>query len=130
MASVEYGYVNTVNREAGTVTVIQPDRNQNITGEMALFSHYGEFKAPEVGDLVVLVRWGSTSSEGVVLGGWWSEGNPPPEGYGFYKDTGNGTAISEKGGELSLKDSGGAISIKALIETLEDHEKRITKLGG
>lgn len=130
MEKIIYGYVNTVNRQNGTITVIQPDRNRNITGNVPFFSHCGEYKMPDVGDPVAVIFWGSGSSDGMALGGWWSEGNPPPAEYDFYKDTGNGTLIYQKGGELSFRDSGGKISVKELIKKLENHEERIAKLGG
>ena len=42
MEKIIYGYVNTVNKQNGTITVIQPDRNRNITGSIPFFSHCGE----------------------------------------------------------------------------------------
>lgn len=130
MEKIIYGYVNTVNKQNGTITVIQPDKNRNITGNIPFFSHCGEYKMPEVGEPVAVIFWGSGSSDGVALGSWWSEGNLPPSDYDFHKDTGNGTAIYQKAGELTLEDSGGKISVKELIKKLENHEIRIEKLGG
>ena len=115
---VEYGYVNTVNAANGTVTVMQPDKGGYISGEIPFFSHCGEFKLPEVGAMVAIVKWGKGSSNGVVLGEWWSPRNPAPEGYDFYKDTGGGTSISSRNGQLTLSDSGGSITVKELIEKI------------
>lgn len=128
--TIEYGYINTVNKEDGTVTVIRPDKNRAITGEMPFFAFCGEFQLPKVGTLVAYIKWGTGSSDGVVLGGFWSRRVPPPVGYGFYKDTGNGTAIYEKEGLLYLKDSKGLTAIGKLLEKLEDMEKRISRLEG
>ncbi len=127
MANIGYGYINTVNMDTGTVTIIQPDKRDNITGEMPFFSGFGEYKQPEIGMLVVYIKWGNTSKDGVVLGGLWSAGNPPPK-YQFYKDTGNGTSISEEKGKLFLKDNGGSICVADMIKKLEDCQKRIEKL--
>lgn len=129
MSKIEFGYINTVNDAKGTVTIIQPHRNGNITGEMPVFSHFGEFKPPSIGDMVAFVKWGDGYGGGVVLGGWWSEENPPPAG-GFYKDTGNGTSMAEKGGCLAFSDSGGEISVKEIIEKLNELEERVAALGG
>lgn len=116
--SVEYGYVNTVNAKNGTVTIMQPDKNGSISGEMPFFSHCGEFKLPEIGSMVVAVKWGKGSANGVVLGEWWSPRNPPPAGYDFYKDTGGGTSISSQGGVLKFSDSGGSVTVNEIIQKL------------
>ncbi len=130
MEKISYGYVNTVNKQDGTITVLQPDKNQNITGSIPFFSHCGEYKLPDIGEPVAVIYWGAGSADGVALGGWWSADNPPPNGYDFYKDTGSGSSISQQGGILTFQDSGGKISVEEIIKKLEDHERRITKLGG
>lgn len=130
MGKITYGYINTVNKTSGTVTVMQPEQGRNITGEIPFFSHCGEYKMPEAGEPVAVIFWGSNSSDGVALGSWWSKGNPPPAEYEFYKDTGSGSCIFQKDGKLSMKDTGGEISVEEIIKKLDDHEKRISGLGG
>lgn len=128
MNGIEYGYINTVNRENGTVTVMQPDKNRKITGEIPFFSHCGEYKVPEIGAMVAVIWWGSSSCDGVVLGEWWSASNPPPAGAEYFKDMGGGASVQVKNGSLMLADHGGTIAIGDLIKKLADYEARIERL--
>ena len=124
MLLVEFGYINTVNATAGTATVNFKARGV-ISGDMRIYAPAGEYHMPEQGEQVVVIRTGRGASDGVILGGFWNERNPPPVSSGVYKDMGNGASIKQSGGYLTFTDKGGSISVGDIISRLERLEAAI-----
>lgn len=124
MLLVEFGYINTVNSVAGTASVNFKSRKV-ISGEMQIFAPAGEYYMPKQGDQVVVIRTGRGASDGVILGGFWNEKNPPPVSSGVYKDMGNGASIKQSEGTITFTDAGGSISVGEIISRLKKLEAAI-----
>jgi phage baseplate assembly protein gpV len=130
------GTVSSVNAAAGSVSVTYPDRGDGATSELPCLNFGGEYKMPNKGDTVIVLHAQNGSSEGVVLGTVWNEANKPPVSSGYQKDMGGGAKLTQSGGNVEISASGitlnggGSITVAEIIAKLNDHEARITALGG
>lgn len=88
------GRVSSINYKAGTYEVTYLDRGQSVTMQVNAVSN-GEYKMPQVGQ-VVTVSHNSNGSAAAVTGGTvWNQSNRPAEGYkGLYRKE-----LGEKPGE-------------------------------
>lgn len=130
------GTVSSVNAAAGSVSVIYQDRGDGATDELPCLNFNGRYKMPNKGDTVVVLHAQNGSSEGVVLGTIWNETNKPPVSSGCQEDLGDGAKVTQAGGNLEISASGitlnggGSITVAEIISKLDDHEARISALGG
>ncbi len=89
MNEVRIGRVSSVNELEGTVRIAYPDRSDRDTAELPVFCGMGrEYRMPQVGEMVLVLHLSNDSSMGIVMGGFWSEDEKPPESGGevYYKE--------------------------------------------
>lgn len=78
-SEVRFGNVSSIDYEAGMCEVTYPDRDDTVTDKVPFLSN-GEYRMPEVGDLVVVLHPGDSPEDAVVLGTIYTEEDKPPEG--------------------------------------------------
>ena len=77
---IRIGKVSSVNSATGMVSVTYPDLDDSVTAEFSLFAPTGEYSAPPIGSDVLVLHLSNGQSEGIVMGRFWNEDNPPPQG--------------------------------------------------
>lgn len=83
-AEIRVGKVSSIDYPSGMVRVTYPDKDNNVTRPIPLFS--SEYAMPPVGALVAVVHLSNGAEAGVVLGRPWSGKLTPPEGFeGLYR---------------------------------------------
>lgn len=79
------GRVSAVDYKRGTYEVTYSDRGQSVTRQINAVSN-GEYKMPNVGDMVSVLHSSNGTAAGVAIGTVWNETNPPAEGFkGLYR---------------------------------------------
>jgi len=79
------GRVSKVNYKEGTCEVTYFDRGQSVTRKVNVVSN-GEYKMPEIDELVAVAHNSNGSAAAVVAGSVWNQSNRPAEGYkGLYR---------------------------------------------
>lgn len=92
---VRTGYVSSINYDSGTVRIYYPDRRET-TSELPYFSFNGEYKMPQIEDMVLVLHISNDTSSGVVLGKFWgSRDQPPQNGEGVYFKSFEGSACEQ-----------------------------------
>ena len=93
---------------------------------------------PQKGQMVLCLHLSNGSSSGIVLGTFWNDANKPPVTgeKDFWMDLAAGAMLKAASGAVTLKGSsitlsaGDSITVDEIIEKLNDHESRISNLGG
>jgi phage baseplate assembly protein gpV len=102
--SIRIGTVSTVDYKNGMVSVQYPELDGSVTNKMPVLSFNGEYKMPEVDDMVLVVYLSNGSSIGIVLGTFWNQSNKPAStGKGIYrKQIASGVYVEYKDDELTV----------------------------
>lgn len=74
---IRIGKVSTVDYEAGMVSVTYSVTDSNTTDALPLFSMADEYKAPAIGQDVLVLHLPTGQAAGVVLGKMWNKKNAP-----------------------------------------------------
>ncbi|SHM81894.1 hypothetical protein SAMN02746066_03414 [Anaerosporobacter mobilis DSM 15930] len=83
---IRTGEVSSIDFENGMIKVTYPDRDNDVTDSIPYLSLNGEYKMPNIGDMVVVLHLSNGSSFGIALGTFWSYGNKPfKTGKGLYR---------------------------------------------
>lgn len=138
MDGIRTGYVSSVNAAAGKIRVAYTDSATGDSAEMPYFSFGGIYKMPQKGQMVLCLHLSNGSSSGIVLGAFWNDVNIPPVSgeNAFWMDLAAGAFLKAVGGAVTLKGSsitlsaGNSITVDEIIQKLNDHESRISGLGG
>lgn len=138
MQNIRVGYVSSVNAAAGTIRVAYGSSADGDSDEMPYFSFGGIYKMPSKGQMVLSLHMENGSSSGIVLGMFWNGKNPPPVSgdNAFWMDLAAGAFLKAMGGNVTLKGSsitlsaGKTITVDEIVDKLQDHEERISGLGG
>ncbi len=138
MNNIRVGYVSSVNPAAGTIRVAYTDSATGDTGEMPYFSYCGIYKMPQKGQMVLCLHLENGTSSGIVLGSFWNGTNTPPVNgdSAFWMDLAAGAILQAMSGAVTLKGSSitlsarQSITVDEIINKLNDHENRISALGG
>jgi phage baseplate assembly protein gpV len=138
MDGIRIGLVSSVNAAAGKVRVAYTDSATGDSAEMPYFSFGGIYKMPQKGQMVLCLHLSNGSSSGIVLGMFWNDVNKPPVSgeNDFWMDLAAGAMLKAASGAVTLKGSsitlqaGSSITVDEIIQKLNDHEQRITALGG
>lgn len=81
---IKIGEVSSVNPAAGTARVVFADDDDLVSYDLQVIhiNAHGnrDYALPDVGTDVVCLFLGSGAEEGFILGGVYTDGNPPPEG--------------------------------------------------
>lgn len=84
--NIRTGKVSSINYEEGTIRVVYTDKNNAVTTELPVLNFNGEYKMPQIDDMVLVTHLSNGSSLGIVCGSFWSSGNKPVEtGEGLYR---------------------------------------------
>jgi len=114
---IRIGKVSSVDG-SGMVAVTYPDRGTGATTPLPVLAN-GLYRAPKVGDEVVVAHLGNGSAEGVVLGVLHNEAQ---------KISGAGPAqavLDFSTGALLLRDSGGSDTVGNILRRIEALEARL-----
>ena len=65
--AIRIGFVNSFNEAEGTATVNYPDRGNEVTGDLLVFSPLGLPQHLAVGEMVLVLHLDSGSEEGSCL---------------------------------------------------------------
>lgn len=105
---IRIGKISSVNAVKGTVRVVIEDQQDIVTDELPMLAF--EYYMPEVGNLVLCAFLGNGISQGVCLGRYFSDQNPPPVTNPkiYSRDFGDGTSIqyNKTSKELSISAAG------------------------
>ena len=119
---IRIGTISTVDVAQGTAQVYYQDRD-STTGQLHLFAFRAEFAPPAVGDQVIVLHLPGNTSNGVILGRFWSEADPPPAGVKYRKELIPGITERVQEAEYKLTAPGitfqsgaGSITVAELIE--------------
>lgn len=142
---IRIGRVSSLNPENGTVRVVYKDKDNAVTMELPTLNLDGEYKMPQVDDLVLVAHLSNGSAAGVVLGTFWSLSNQPKDpaatwrkeigedAYQHYK----GTEYRVKAGTIKLQTDANTMDvddvlarIRALESDVEALDRRVDVLEG
>lgn len=109
MNETRVGRVSKINYEDGTIEVLYTDRDNEVTAELPVLNFGNEYHMPKIDDMVMVMHLSNGCEMGVVLGTFWSGGNPPQEsGEGLYRKE-----YGSKPGEAYTRFKNGAMEFKA-----------------
>lgn len=97
------GYVSSFDPTTGMATVYYPDRSGEVTRELPVFTPLGMSQDLKKGEAVLVLHLSGGGAAGIVLGGYSAAGSVPAAG------------ITVSGGNMTLRDASGSISLKELI---------------
>lgn len=109
-SGIRIGFVSTYNAESGTASIYYPDRCNQVTDELPVFTPFGLLQTLTKDDAVLVLHLSNGSEAGIVLGGYSVDGDVPEAG------------LSISNGNLILKDSNGSISLKTIIDKCQKED--------
>lgn len=84
--SIRIGIISSVNYEKGMLSVVYPDRDNSVTGDLPYINMNGEYKMPNVDDMVLVLHLSNGTAMGIVIGTVWNNNNVPFEsGEGLFR---------------------------------------------
>lgn len=119
----------------GTIVKAYPEEGKAIvcyddlgstSQKLPLLTFNDELSVPETGDMVVTLHMTDTS-QGFILGTYWTKDTVPPysQGISYVKRLGtdatvsyNGNAVTIESPEIILRTSNGEVSVSELVELL------------
>lgn len=134
------GTVSSVDPATGMVSVIFADRDGEVTELLPYATFNDEYKLPQLGAKVIVLRLSSGGGMGIILGTYWNESNAAGDPGTFNKDLGGGAYINYKDGILTIAAehthivslSGGEtyqeLEVASLLQKIHGHEERIAAL--
>ncbi|MDO5391037.1 MAG: hypothetical protein Q4F24_08140 [Eubacteriales bacterium] len=114
MELIRTGIINTVNPSTGMVTVMYPDRGNEVSDEFPVFSFTGEYRFLKKGEQVLILKLSNGGKAGIVLGRIWDDDSNVPPGADFYKEMAR-ASICVKSGSMIFSDESGSISLDEII---------------
>lgn len=107
--NIRVGRISSIDYDNGMVKVLYKDRNNSVTDTIPFLNLNGEYKMPNIDDMVLVIHLSNGSSMGIVMGTFWSSANKPAEtGAGLYRKE-----LGVKQGESYIRCKDGTITIKA-----------------
>ena len=84
--NIRVGRISSIDYDRGMVKVLYTDKDNAVTKDLPFLSMNGEYKMPNIGDMVLVLHLSNGATMGVVMGTFWSNGNKPSEtGKGVYR---------------------------------------------
>ena len=108
MGEIRIGQISSVDKAKGMAKVIYNDLDGAVTKMLPLFSFNGEYKAPEVGQYVLVVHLSNGTEAGYIMGSYWNEARPPAAPEATWRKE-----LGTKNGEAFLQYDGGTLQINA-----------------
>lgn len=108
---VKIGRVSAINYNTGMIQVLYEDLSDedDVSDYMPFLNFNREYFPPAIGEMVAVFGMSNGTAMGVVGGGFWNEGNPPPEsGANIYRKD-----FSKNIGEAFLKFAEGKLLLRA-----------------
>lgn len=129
---VRVGRVSSIDYVAGTISVYYEDKTASVTSHFATLSNE-EYHMPKIGDMVVVIHLSNGTSQGIVLGTIWNEGNKPTKSGEslFYKTLTNQCSIFSDSADIILTTKNGTLSVNEIIKLkseIEDLKQRVKTL--
>jgi phage baseplate assembly protein gpV len=122
--NIRIGRVSSIDYDNGMVSVVYKDRDNSITKKLPYLNLNGEYKMPDIDDMVLVAHLSNGTAAGIVLGTFWNKNNQPLEtGRGLYRKE-----LSKTAGEAYFKyDSDTKIlTIKADSVKIETNDNTVT----
>lgn len=79
-SEIRIGKVSSVDYAAGMARVTYRDKDDSVTGNLAVANFNDEYRMPEPGQEVIVAHLSNGSSRAFMLGTVWNQKNIPPEG--------------------------------------------------
>lgn len=108
MGEIRIGQISSIDRAKGMAKVIYNDRDGAVTKMLPLFSFNGEYKAPEIGQYVLVVHLSNGTEAGCIMGTYWNEARPPAAPNVTWRKE-----LGKKSGEAFLQYDSGTLQINA-----------------
>lgn len=122
---IRTGRISSVDYDSGMVSVLYKDRDNSVTDKIPFLSMNGEYKMPNIDDIVLVLNLSNGSSMGIVIGTFWSTCNKPVEtGAGLYRKE-----LGSKPDESYIKYKDGTVTIKADNIILDSKSAEIKTLN-
>lgn len=84
--NIRVGRVSSIDYSKGMIKVIYADKDNSVTKDLPFLSMNGEYKMPDIGDMILVLHLSNGAAMGIVLGTFWSNGHKPAEtGKGVYR---------------------------------------------
>lgn len=107
--NIRVGRISSIDYDNGMVKVLYKDRNNAVTDTIPFLNLNGEYKMPNIDDMVLVLHLSNGSSMGIVMGTFWSSANKPAEtGAGLYRKE-----FGTKQNESYMRYKDGTLTIKA-----------------
>lgn len=108
-SGVRIGVINSFDADTGSASIYYPDRNDEVTSEMPVFAPFGISQKLEKGDNVLVLHLSNGQEAGIVMGV-------------FGADEEADTGISITGGNMVFQDVNGSISLKDIMDKINEGE--------
>jgi len=83
---IRVGRVSSIDYNKGMVRVLYTDKDNSVTKNLPFLNMNGEYKMPNIGDMVLVAHLSNGTEMGIVIGTFWSNSNTPDEaGKGIYR---------------------------------------------
>lgn len=74
---IRIGKISKIDYENGMAEVTYPDMDNAVTAPFPILSLNDEYKAPLIGEEVLVLHLSNWTANGVILGPYWNVANPP-----------------------------------------------------
>jgi phage baseplate assembly protein gpV len=84
--NIRVGRISSIDYSRGMVRVVYADKDDSVTDELPVLNLNGEYKMPNINEMVLVLHLSNGSTMGIVMGTFWSNSNKPAEtGKGIYR---------------------------------------------
>ena len=84
--NIRIGRISSVDYAKGMVKIVYRDKDNSVTNDLPYINMNGEYKMPNIDDMVLALHLSNGSAMAIVIGTFWSGCNKPVEsGKGIYR---------------------------------------------
>ena len=77
--NIRVGKVSSIDYEKGMIKVVYADKDDSVTNDLPFLTFNGEYKMPNIDDMVLVLHLSNGSAMGVTMGTFWNDKNKPGE---------------------------------------------------
>ncbi len=77
---IRVGRVSSIDYASGMIKVVYTDKDNSVTRSIPYLNMNGEYKMPNIDDMVLVLHLSNGSAMAIVAGTFWNEANKPVEG--------------------------------------------------